>query len=226
VIKVKILDIVFENQIADFEIEAFRGAVSRLVGYENTMFHNHLSDNKLVYAYPLIQYKTINGSAAFSCIAQGVEEVAHFFHKKDWSFEMTGRKVQLKIDTFQLRNAKFDVIQKKHTYTLQNWQPLNQENHKKFNAIRSAIEKIQFLEAILIGNILSMAKSLNWTVTEKIEMSILEVIDQRIKKFKKNEVLTFDLTFESNVLLPVQIGLGKGVSHGFGIIVKRQVIKN
>ena len=64
--KVKILDIVFENSIEDFEIEAFRGAVSKLVGYENTLFHNHLSDNKLVYAYPLVQYKRIKSKAAFT----------------------------------------------------------------------------------------------------------------------------------------------------------------
>lgn len=225
-VKIKILDVVFENQIADFEVEAFRGAVSRLVGFENTLFHNHLSDNKLAYAYPLVQYSRTNkGQATFSCLARGVEEAIGFFHQKDWSFEMTGRKVQLKIDTFQLRNAVFDIREKKHLYTIHNWQPLNQENHKKFNSIRTAVEKIQFLEAILIGNILSMAKSLNWTVKDKIELSIMEVMDQKTKKFKKNDVLVFDLTFETNAFLPTQIGLGKGVSHGFGTIVKRQDIK-
>jgi hypothetical protein len=43
-----------------------------------------------------------------------------------------------------------------------------------------------------------------------------------MEKFKKNAVLTFDLVFNSNMLLPIQIGLGKAVSHGFGVLEKRE----
>jgi hypothetical protein len=223
--KLKILDIVFENKIEEFEIESFRGAISRLVGFENTMFHNHISKNKLSYSYPLIQYKTRKGCASFTCISQGVEEASQFFEKKDWSFSMTGRKIQLKVDTFQLRNAYYDVAADLYIYTLKKWQPLNQENFRKFNQLNSIEEKIAFLEAILIGNILSMGKSIDWMIENKIKLSIDEIINQKMIRFKKNQVITFDLKFATNALLPVQIGLGKGVSHGYGIIEKREELK-
>jgi len=224
--KLKILDIIFENKIEEFEIESFRGAVSRLVGFENTMFHNHISNEKLAYSYPLVQYKTRFGKASFSCIAQGVEEASQFFMKKDWVFSMSGRTINLKIDTFQLRNAFYDVTDKFYCYTLHKWQPLNQDNFKKFNLLNTIEDKIRFLESILVGNILSMGKSIDWIIENKIILSIDEIIDQKLLKFKKNQVLTFDLKFMTNTLLPLQIGLGKGVSHGYGIIEKREEINN
>lgn len=219
--KIKILDIVFENKIQEFEIDAFRGAISNIVGFENTMFHNHIG-NALAYSYPFIQYKTRKGQASFSCIAQGVEEVDQFFNKKTWSFSMTGRKVDLKIDTFQLRNAYFDITDSVFKYHIRKWQPLNQENFKKFNQLRSIEDKISFLESILIGNILSMGKSIDWKIEKKIQCNIIEVLDQKIEKFKKNQIITFDIIIATNALLPIQIGLGKGVSHGYGVIEKKE----
>jgi hypothetical protein len=216
--QIKVLDIVFENKIKPFEIEAFRGAISRIVGFENTMFHNHINDEKLAYAYPLIHYKTINNQAAFTCIGSGVEEATSFFKQKSWHFEMTGKKIQLKIDTFQLRNCKFQLTDRKISYKLSNWLPLNQTNFIKFNKIVNTIDKIEFLERILVGNILSMAKAINWTITDRIDLSIDEVIDQKTVLFKRNNLLAFDILFSANIELPNQIGLGKGVSHGYGII--------
>lgn len=220
--QIKILDIVFENKIKQFEIEAFRGAISRLVGFENTLFHNHLSNERLAYSYPLVQYKIKNGKASFSCIAQGVEEASHFFTNKNWQFTISGRSIKLEIDTFQLRNAYFDVKSNTtYEYTLNHWQPFNQDNVKKFNELKTTEDKINLLEAILIGNILSMGKSLNWKIESQIKLSIEEILDQVAVKFKKNQVIVFDVKFSCNVLLPRQIGLGKAVSHGFGVIEKR-----
>ena len=219
--KLKILDIVFENKIEEFEIEAFRGAISRLVGFENTLFHNHISNEKLAYSYPFVQYKTRKGRASFSCIAQGVDEASEFFKKNERKFVISGKQIHLKVDTFQLRNAFYDVTNTMYSYEIHKWQPLNQENFKKYNALSDAQSKISFLQSILVGNILSMGKSIDWKIESKIELSIVEVLDQKTIKFKKTQIMTFDLIIHSNVLLPVQIGLGKGVSHGFGVIEKR-----
>lgn len=224
--KLKILDIVFENKIEEFEIEAFRGAISRLVGFENTLFHNHISNDKLAYSYPFVQYKTRKGRASFSCIAQGVDEASDFFKKSERNFVISGKHIHLKVDTFQLRNAYYDVSNSLYQYEIHKWQPLNQENFKKYNSLPDAISKISFLESILIGNILSMGKSIDWKIESKINLSIQEVKDQNSVRFKKTQIITFDLTFISNVLLPIQIGLGKGVSHGFGVIEKRIELNN
>jgi hypothetical protein len=216
--KIKILDVVFTNEIEGYEIEAFRGAISKLVGFENTLYHNHINDTKLAYSYPLIQYKIIKRQASFSFIAQGVEEAKAFFTNKDWNINISGRSMKLEIDTFNLKNAFFKVENEVYKYKIRKWMPLNQENFKKYIQLKSVEERIDLLTSILIGNILSMAKSLDWKITNQIDLSIDEVIDEQKITFKKNSVITFDLCFISNVQLPTNIGLGKGVSHGFGIL--------
>ena len=216
--KIKIFDVVFTNEIEGYEIEAFRGAIAKLVGFENTFFHNHISDTKVAYSYPLIQYKTNKRQAGFSFIAQGVEEAKSFFTSKNWEISISGRKMKLEIDTMHLRNAYLDVANEISKYKIQKWMPLNQENFKKYIGLKSPLEKVEMLESILKGNILSMGKSLDWKIKNQIKMSIQEVFDEKKIVFKKNSVITLDLMFESNAILPSNIGLGKGVSHGFGII--------
>jgi hypothetical protein len=219
-VKTKIFDVVFNNKIKSFEIEAFRGAISKLVGYEHISFHNHLSDSKVTYAYPLVQYKIKNGKASFSFIANGVEDARTFFLQNNWEIEISGRKIKLEIDTFQLRNGVFDIGDDLKLYRVKQWMPLNQENFKRYVLLKTVDEKINMLEGILIGNILSMGKSLEWHITDKIQLKIVEVFDEKKVTFKKNSVMTFDVLIQSNVILPNNIGLGKGVSHGFGIIEK------
>ena len=222
--KTKIFDVVFNNQIKSFEIEAFRGAIAKLVGYEHVSFHNHLSDSKVVYAYPLVQYKIEDKKASFSFIAQGVEDARTFFLNKKWEIEISGRKIKLEIDTFQLRNGLFDIGKEQFDYKIKHWMPLNQENFKKYVQLKTIEDKIKMLEGILIGNILSMGKSLDWKITDKIQLNIIEVSDEQKVIFKKTSVLTFDILIHSNVILPNNIGLGKGVSHGFGVIESKNKI--
>jgi hypothetical protein len=220
VIKTKIFDVVFNNKIKSFEIEAFRGAIAKLVGYEHVSFHNHISESKVAYSYPLVQYKIKNGLASFSFIAHGVEDARTFFLKNNWEIVISGRKIKLEIDTFQLRNGLFDTGTNEINYKIIQWMPLNQENFKRYLKLNTIEEKINMLEGILIGNILSMGKSLEWHITDKIQLKIVEVFDEKKVTFKKNSVITFDLLIQSNVILPNNIGLGKGVSHGFGVIKK------
>lgn len=225
-IKTKIFDVVFNNEIKPHEIEAFRGAIAKLVGYEHVSFHNHLSDSKVAYSYPLVQYKIRDKKASFSFIGQGVEDARTFFTSNKWEIEISGRKIHLLIDTFQLRNGLFHVGTKTFCYHIKRWMPLNQENFKRYMLLNSIIEKVTMLEGILIGNILSLGKSLNWKIEDKIEMSIIEVVKEQKVTFKKNAIVTFDLIVQTNVQLPINIGIGKGVSHGYGVIEKKTEVNN
>lgn len=51
---VKTLVIRFNNKLYHNEIELFRGAVVAAAAGGNVLFHNHLCDEKLRYAYPLL----------------------------------------------------------------------------------------------------------------------------------------------------------------------------
>jgi hypothetical protein len=220
--KIKIFDVVFTNEIEGFEIEAFRGAIAQLVGFEHALFHNHNADNTVSYAYPLVQYKVKGKKASLTFIDQGVDEAKAFFRNKNWEITLSGRTFKLELDTFQLRNAFFSIGTESYEYTVSQWMPLNQDNYKSFKQLKTTDEKVAMLEKILTGNILSLAKSLNWIIETVIKVEILEITDEKLVNFKKNKVATYDFIFKSNVQLPQNIGLGKGVSRGFGVIQTKQ----
>lgn len=81
--KIRIVEIIFENEIVAESIPAFREAIASKVEIENVLFHNHLDDNYR-FAYPLIQYKRIGNNAAIMCVDQGVDEIYHLFDKAKW----------------------------------------------------------------------------------------------------------------------------------------------
>ena len=104
--KIRILYIEFENDIASYEIPAFRSAVVQIAGNENVIFHNHLKE-KFRYSYPLIQYKQINKHPVIICIDEGVEEIHHFFEKKQIGIILGEREYELKINKLNLKAIGF-----------------------------------------------------------------------------------------------------------------------
>ena len=97
------------------------------------------------------------------------------------------------------------------------WMCLNEINYKKYLNINEE-EKKELLKKILIGNIISMSKGLNYTVTDKI-MVDLEVKPIKVK-FKNQNMLCFVGNFIANFMIPNKLGIGKSVSRGFGTIIK------
>jgi hypothetical protein len=74
------------------------------------------------------------------------------------------------------------------------------------------------LENILKANIISFAKGVKWDIDKTISLRVDELIRTKIVPYKQQKLIAFDLKFRSNVFLPDHIGLGKGVSLGFGTV--------
>lgn len=224
--KVRVLLVKFNQSLRASEVSAFRGAVIEKVGREPDVFHNHQINGKTINRYPLIQYKVIDGKAGFFCVDKGVDEIHHFFTQKNWTLKIADRKVDLAIDKLDLNNIVFQVWNKPFHYRLHKWLALNAENHRKFDTLTSDAEKKDFLTAILKGNILSMAKGIGWTVDKQVEVTQLEVENARKYKFKNVPLIGFEIKFQCNVYLPSYIGIGKGASHGFGMVKQYRPEKN
>ena len=222
---VRILDISFENEIAAYEVPAFRGAVIETAGKENMLFHNHLGKNYR-FSYPLIQYKRIRKKPHLVCIEDGVDQVHHFFENKQEGLMLGSRPYELKVEHLKLNKFTMQVWDKMFNYFLQDWLPLNQNNYKQFKEITSEIEQFEFLEKILKGNILSFAKGIGWLVDKEIKVRIIENIRRNIISVKGIKREAHTLTFTSNVFLPNHIGLGKNASLGFGVVWQYKRKKN
>lgn len=221
-IRVRILQIVFDQAIKAYEIPAFRAAVAQFAGFDNALFHNHLSENSLRYKYPLIQYKRIGSKPAIICIEQGVEEIHHFFENTYMKLRIGERTVSLKIENLRLNQFVLNVWDKKFHYRINNWIALNQENYTRYQQIRSSKAQLEFLEKKLTANILAFAKGVNWFITKPIELTITKKKESRSAKFKGQNLIGFNLDFTTNVFLPNYIGLGKGVSHGYGVVMENK----
>ncbi len=224
--KVKLLNIIFDSEIRNYEIPAFRGALIDKVGKDNILFHNHLGDNAYLYKYPLIQYKQLRNKPAIICIEHGVDEIHKYFEKDNWDLRIGDRYLSMKIFKLNMHQFTIQLWDKLFDYTIINWLGLNQENYKKYISISSLTEKIVYLERLLQANILSFAKGIDWTIDKEIELKITDITNEKIIKLKGVKVMAFDLKFKTNIFLPNYIGLGKSVSIGFGMIKQDRVLKD
>lgn len=221
--KIRYLKVQFDTTLLPYEIPAFRGAIIEKAGRENLAFHNHLNDEKVLYGYPVIQYKVINQQPSIICIDYGVDEIHHFFQNKSWKILIGEKEIELKIASLKMHQFNLQVWNHQFDYRLDQWLPLNQENHSKFIAIESEEEKKEFLSKILIGNILSFAKGIKWEIDKPITLEITSINSQKLLKFKANRLLGFSIKFKTNTFIPDHLGLGKGVSHGFGIVKQLKI---
>ena len=219
--KIRFLDVAFENEINAWEVPALRGAVVATVGKENTLFHNHLGKDYR-FSYPLIQYKCIQKKPHLVCIEDGVDEVHHFFENKQEGLFLGSRPYELKVENINLNTFTMQVWDRSFDYSLQDWLPLNQDNYRVYKSLPSDIEKFEFLEKVLIGNILSFAKGIGWHVDKEIKVRIRDNIRTNVIKVKDIKREAFTLNFSSNVFLPNHMGLGKSASLGFGVIRSSQ----
>ncbi len=222
--KLKTLLVGFENPIAYTELPAFRAGIIEKAGRNHVIFHNHLDDERYVYRYPRIQYKIVNQQPAIVCMDEGVEEIHHFFEKKSWDFNIYDRPYNVKVSRLQLNQFNMQVWDSIFCYNLSRWHALNQENYRKYKEMENPEDQLLLLKRVLIGNILSFAKGIDWTVEREIQVNITRIIRQRWLPLKDKKVLAFDIDFETNVFLPNYIGLGKNASLGFGVV--RQIKKN
>lgn len=217
---IQTLVIQFQNEISMREIPLFRGCVIHAMENANLLFHNHLDDDGLRYRYPLIQYKRINGRAALVCIGEGTEVIGEFFNCGDFSFQLGQRVVEMEIERVEAKHTLLQVWNTDFSYAARKWLPLSSENYRTYLSLEGMADRCAFLQKILIGNILSFCKGLDVTVEKEIKCVITDILDSNSYIHKGVRMMGFDVAFKSNVSLPDFIGLGKGVSMGFGMVVK------
>ena len=215
--KIRLLRIQFENEIYPWEIPAFRGAVIATAGYENVLFHNHMRD-KFRYSYPLIQYKQIRNRPMIMSLDEGVDEIHHFFENMQIGLFLGQRSYELKIFNMHLTQQTMQVWDKLWDYRIDNWLALNKENYDRYLKMEDLTEKIELLRRTLVGNILSFAKGVDWSIEKDIRLSLSGMREPRLVTYKGQKLMGFSVDFKTNVYLPNYLGLGKGCSTGFGVV--------
>ena len=181
------------------------------------ILHNHKKDGKLLYLYPRVQYKVLKGEAHIIGLEEGVEIV---------------REIEPQIETIIVNSETYQVRRKQTIFEkirfgsenffikysfLKPWLALNENNYDHFMGLKKTTLKNSLLKKILIGNILSMSKSLGYIVEGLIKVESSGFREQK-SFLKGTPMLGFLGTFSVNFEIPDYWGIGKSVSRGFGTV--------
>ena len=212
----------YNASITHKEIAYFRGAVIKALGDSpNLLYHNHIGDSSYRFAYPLIQYKRINGKAAITCIEEGADIIGQFLSETSDPLMIGRRETKIEVEKVIPEKVEIQISDSPQTYSLHQWLPLNSKNYEQYRNTESFIDKINILERVLIGNILSFLKGVGIHLEEHLDVHITDIIKQNIITYKGVKMMAFDITFKANITLPSYIGIGKNASVGFGILVPK-----
>lgn len=208
----------FNNEMRLHEIPLFRGAVIHSLQEASVFFHNHSGKDTLRYAYPLIQYKCIDGKAAMLGIKEGVSDVEKFLACNPDIMRIGQRRDRMLIHKINRGDTALKLTSEWNLYELHNYLPLSQENYMQYRNAESLAERCTLLEQCLVGNILSFAKGVGVHFDEQIKVVLQNAENIKLYEFKKVKMMAFDIVFNANVSLPQYIGLGRKVSFGFGTL--------
>ncbi|MDP4146890.1 MAG: CRISPR-associated endonuclease Cas6 [Bacillota bacterium] len=212
--KLDVCKIVFDNiKLSPRYSEKIRGYLGNKY-IENDLFHNHV-DGNFIYRYPMVQYKVVSKVPIIIGINEAANLVANIGVNDD-ELILDG----IEYDAFQKEIIKssfeFGCTDDYIKYTfITPWIALNQKNSEIYKTANN-MEQEDMLKKILIGNIISMSKGLNYNVSEKINCWIN--LKEREVMLKGIRHIGFIGEFKVNFNMPDYLGLGKSVSRGFGTV--------
>lgn len=184
------------------------------------LFHNHTSDTTFRYSYPLIQYKRIRKKAAIFCIGEGVETIGKLLNAQDYEISLGNRSLRLDIENISPKRNIVQTWDSTFHYYLTNWLALNSTNYQEYMAMDNLSDRIDLLERILVGNLLSFAKGVGIEIEQQIICKLISFEEPRLVKVKGVKVMSFNCEFKTNMSLPDYMGIGKHASIGYGTVVK------
>ncbi len=205
--------------------ESIKGNADKLRGFfanrfgEFILVHQHLNGNRFLYKAPLIQYKIIAKKPLVVGLNEGAELLQKIYGDIDY-IKIGFSEYEIKEKNIILKTDNFGICENKTFYTfLTPWLALNEKNYEEYQKLGTSEKRRALLEKILTGNILSISKSLGYTVPERIKANIINLKEVHTS-LKRNPMLGFLGEFSVNFEIPDYWGIGKSVSRGFGTVVK------
>lgn len=207
-----------EIKLQTRDAHKLRGYFGNLFKEHSPVLHNHYEDGRFRYRYPEIQYKVIKKIPTLIGINEGADLLPKLFLKIK-KIDINGQQFPVNAKNIECKAVEIgfsDSLQEYEFTTL--WMALNQQNYPKYQNLKSAKEKEEMLNSILVGHILSLFR--NTGIELQPNERLMAKVDLREKstRFKENKMIVFSGKFIVNALLPDEVGLGKSVSRGFGTI--------
>ena len=233
---IQTLTLTLSHPIRPNEVARWRGAFLETIGWEEELFHNHANkgyqgqgafsstqtkSSKLHYRYPLIQYFEQNRKGTIVGIQEGATALAQLIQRQSQlCIQWNGQDRYLQIESVQEQHHTFQMYSHPKTYHLHRWLALTQKNYLQWKKCHNLVERIQLLDRLLVNHLIALFKGLEWDWPERLEARLQFLHWAKPIRFKGQTLQAFEITFTANVDLPIGIGIGKGVSQGFGMLVE------
>ena len=220
--KLRMLTVTFEQEILVRELENFRGAIVEKIGLDKSEFfhnHNNAPDAKQAfhYRYPLIQYALDNKRPRLIFLENAIDEARLFFSQPDWDMTVNGKPYKSSIQNIKASQPVLALAKgSAFTYRLQMWQALNTSNYEQFKKHTKLVDKITHLQSALSGHIIALASGLGYRIPGRFELDLTDIYRTYAGHYKGVKVALYDIGFQTDMMIPTGLGLGKGASLGYG----------
>lgn len=223
----KTLFVVFPDvALRAHEIGRFRGFLNQQIRWEDNLFHNHTEQpNGVLYRYPRIQYRVSQGRAALFGIQEGFDALQHFLSRYlDDLPEAFGNNNRME------QRTRLELAETNHTYTLHQWLGLNTIRNRDGSVVNldtiwqeqpNVSEQQAMLERILTAQLLKFCGEMGCQLPKgQLQVRILTAEDTGMRRLSsqtgQTQMRSFRIQYSTNLQLPDYIGLGKGISKGYG----------
>jgi hypothetical protein len=206
-----------ELRLAARDAHKLRGYFGALFQQHSPLLHNHLEGGGLRYAYPLVQYKVIDGVPTLVGIEEGAQLLMELFLEVQ-ELVIDGRAYPLQQKGLRCSDAEAGYSEGLHEYRFKTlYFPLNQENFAAWLQEGEA-ERRRHLDTLLRNHILAAFKGMGVWLAPEQRILTQSRLRQRQTQFKNKAMLAFSGSFTTNALLPQWVGIGKSVARGFGAV--------
>ncbi len=190
------------------------------------VFIRHFKDELIVpmlngssrdkFLYPRVQVKILNEQIYIIGIKEGSDPVRSISEKiKKLDFG----NITFEVESSEIIETDNDFISSKQLITykfLTPWVALNHINRGKYKKLDDE-KKHSFLNKLIGQNIVFLANELDLSLEKNIYIKI-ETNDFSPKKVDEKNWGSFEGGVKTNCILPNYIGLGNGITRGFGTI--------
>jgi len=184
---------------------------------DDPLFHQHDDAGRPLYRYPRIQYRWRAGRG----VVTGWGEAAQRLPQLPWlTLDIRLGDEPIHIDEIRLATyqAEFGISPRLLHYQLESPVLLfNQKNYQHYKELNATGRRDES-DRLLIAQLLTAMRGLDVDFDSQLYAAFTQV-QKVICHYKQQQLVGVSGRFMSNAVLPAGLGIGHGVSHGFGWVV-------